>query len=545
MSQDKPQNNPQDNQQALRAWIDQRIEQGWLRAETRTRLDQQERQQAEDLFRDPSHRPLLVALFGGTGVGKSSLLNRLAGKAIARTGLQRPTSLEVSLYLHQDFQLDLLPAQLPMAQTRIAYHDEENRRLLAWIDMPDMDSTALANRQLVEAWLPYIDWIIYVVSPERYHDDLGWRFLQQRGQRHAWIFVMNQWDQGRPEQLQDFRRRLATEGFRDPVVLRSSCLPVQDQARYPVEDDFDQLELYINQAIQEHSLELLQQLGLGARRQEQRQLLRQISQELGDENRWERAREDWFGQLQQGLEALSEDLRSAARRQIAGLAGDGASSEALATRMEPLSEALASPRALDLLQSVQLQLLNGLASQGLPQRPFEQALGGLPQPAPLLRRLLNEQLDQALLKPGHWLQRGLFVASSQLEWLLPLAASGWAIQHALVQYYLGTREQAGFLGLDFAIHSLLLIGLGWLMPRLLRQKLKPSAANILWHGLRSGIDAFSTVQEAQHLALWRQMDAQRQALQGELEDKFQRPLQQQDSPTALAAGALTALRTED
>ncbi|QFY89709.1 50S ribosome-binding GTPase [Magnetovirga frankeli] len=532
-----------DEQQALRAWIKQGIEQGWLAAETLQQLDRQERQQAEDLFRDRSHRPLLVALFGGTGVGKSSLLNRLARAEIARTGLQRPTSQEVSLYLHRDFQLDLLPPQLPMAQTRIAYHDEKDRRLLAWIDMPDMDSTALANRQLVEAWLPYIDWIIYVVSPERYHDDLGWRFLQQRGQRHAWIFVMNQWDQGRPEQMQDFRQRLAREGFSDPVVLRSSCLASQGQGQGQVqnqgEDDFDQLERRINQAIQEHSLELLQQLGQGARRQEQRQLLRQIGRQLGDDNRWQQARQEWFEQLDQGLDAIALELRASAQRQLAEVAGERSAEAGLAARFEPLSQALASPRTLDQVSGLQLQLLNGLASKDLPQPPFAQALEQLPPAAPLLRRLLNEQLDQALLKPGHWLQRRLHALSRQLEWLLPLAASGWAIQHALVQYYLGTREQGDFLGLDFAIHSLLLIGLGWLIPRLLRQRSQPSASGILQQGLKRGIAAFSAAQRAQQEDLWQRLDEQRQGLQEELEERFQQPLQQQTGPKAPEAGALT------
>ena len=39
-----------------------------------------------DLFSN-AERPLVVGLFGGTGVGKSSLLNRLADAEIARTGV--------------------------------------------------------------------------------------------------------------------------------------------------------------------------------------------------------------------------------------------------------------------------------------------------------------------------------------------------------------------------------------------------------------------------------------------------------------------------
>ncbi|MBF0255812.1 MAG: 50S ribosome-binding GTPase [Gammaproteobacteria bacterium] len=516
--------------QQLLPWLDRQIQRHWLDPELLRQLDSLERQQAEDLFRDRHHRPLLVALFGGTGVGKSSLLNRLAGAEIARTGLQRPTSVEVSLYLHRDFQIDLLPAELPMAQTRIAYHDEAARRLLAWIDMPDMDSTALANRQLVEAWLPYIDWLIYVVSPERYHDDQGWRFLQQRRQRHAWIFVMNQWDQGRPEQLEDFRQRLASEGFVEPILLRTSCLA--DAA----EDDFAQLEQRINQAIQQHSLELLQQLGTSARRQDLQQLLARIDQRLGDDAAWRQARSAWLEQRDRALAAFAQALLSRSKRQLAGI--KESSLATLPAHFAPLAEALSGPQEAELLASGRLELLNQLAADGLPMALFEAETA--PPSVNRLQQLLGEQLDQALAKPGHWLQRGLFRLSQQLEWLLPLGAGGWAVQHALSQFYLGTRGEGGFLGLDFAIHSLLLIGLGWLLPRLLRQKLEPTPSAVLQQGLQQGLRALRTELEAEDQDLWDRLEQERQDLRNELRSRFIQPLQQQNDPASPGLGSLTA-----
>ena len=57
---------------------------------------------------------------GGTGVGKSSLLNRLAGKAVAKTGIERPTSREVTLFHHRSVALQHLPENLPIASVKIA-----------------------------------------------------------------------------------------------------------------------------------------------------------------------------------------------------------------------------------------------------------------------------------------------------------------------------------------------------------------------------------------------------------------------------------------
>src|ERR1700722_15621678 len=47
-------------------------------------------------------RPLLVViLMGGTGVGKSSLLNALAGGAIARASFTRPPTPDPVVYYHE------------------------------------------------------------------------------------------------------------------------------------------------------------------------------------------------------------------------------------------------------------------------------------------------------------------------------------------------------------------------------------------------------------------------------------------------------------
>ena len=47
--------------------------------------------------------------------------------------------------------------------------------------MPDFDSIDQNNRHLVLEWLPHIDVLIYVVSPERYRDEKAWRLLFAEG----------------------------------------------------------------------------------------------------------------------------------------------------------------------------------------------------------------------------------------------------------------------------------------------------------------------------------------------------------------------------
>ena len=50
---------------------------------------------------DPD-RPLVVAIFGPTGSGKSTIVNTLAGRTISASGAVRPTTREAVVWVHRD-----------------------------------------------------------------------------------------------------------------------------------------------------------------------------------------------------------------------------------------------------------------------------------------------------------------------------------------------------------------------------------------------------------------------------------------------------------
>ncbi|MDD1611021.1 MAG: 50S ribosome-binding GTPase, partial [Methylococcaceae bacterium] len=213
---------------------------GWLNSDTAQQLNEVDTRSPDGLFASThSARPLIVAFMGGTGVGKSALLNRLAGKAIAKSGIERPTSREVTLFHHHSIALPSLAEQLPLAKINLAQHDDDRKKNIIWIDMPDFDSTELHNKQQVLSWLPHIDILIYVVSPERYRDEKAWRLLLAEGGRHAWLFVLNQWDRGQLPQFADFNQQLQKAGFVEPMIFKTICTDEQQ------EDDFAQLESLI------------------------------------------------------------------------------------------------------------------------------------------------------------------------------------------------------------------------------------------------------------------------------------------------------------
>jgi len=169
---------PAAQQQALELWANDAITAGWLDKNASSSLHETVVADPGQLF-SVENRPLVVGLFGGTGVGKSTLLNRFAGAAIAKASAERPTSRSITLYVHESVSVDKLPDNFPMQKMRTEPHSNSLYQHVMFIDMPDFDSVEVANRDLVDVWLPHLDVVLYVVSPDRYldlyHESLGQR----------------------------------------------------------------------------------------------------------------------------------------------------------------------------------------------------------------------------------------------------------------------------------------------------------------------------------------------------------------------------------
>ncbi|XSG86528.1 MAG: GTPase [Methylohalobius sp. ZOD2] len=496
------QNSPEAVEQRIQEWAGRLIEQGWISPAAADSLTQLSNPTAADLFDDSeiasadSARPLVTAFFGGTGVGKSTLLNRLAGEAIATTGIERPTSREVTFYLHEAVPLERMPPELPLDRVRVARHSNTNRREVVWIDMPDIDSIERTNRELVLDLLPYIDVLIYVVSPERYRDDAGWRLLLEQSQGHAFLFVMNHWDEGWEEQIEDFSGQLRSAGFNDPIVLRCDSRPDFDR-RKP--DDFGKMEEILTALVRAHGVEQL------TNRNEQLRLQRVIDrahffwERLGEtktldrlQDRWRKIWKHTLEDLRPGLEwpmqALARevigpgriDRKSKKRKKTDKSAGELKSdvSETL------LWDAWIQTRLLDALERLILEA----EDLGLPGPPLRQALSSCrDELQEILIDSVQSSLRRSLSTPGHWLQRVGLRLFGALRYLLPLAASGLVGYQLVLRYYEGWMGESSYLGVNFAVHSLLLIGLAWLIPYLLHRLLTPSLEKTALRGIRQGI----------------------------------------------------------
>ncbi len=194
---------------------------------------------ADDIHRqadalDVERPTLTVMLMGGTGVGKSTLLNALAGGAVAQASFARPTTRDPVVYYHESVKPEKFDPQLRTC--RLMSHDRPALQHKLLVDLPDLDSNVVAHRETVRSLLPVADVVLYVGSQEKYHDQIGWdEFLKQR-QRHAFAFVLNKWDRCihgigvgmRPDD--DLLRDLKGLGFVDPLIFRTNAQHWVDKA---------------------------------------------------------------------------------------------------------------------------------------------------------------------------------------------------------------------------------------------------------------------------------------------------------------------------
>ena len=89
---------------------------------------------------------LVVALAGGTGVGKSTLINALAGGEIAEASSERPTTTHIRVYHHEDVELGGLPSAITYGAHFVAHRREELRHKVL-VDTPDLDSFVREHRE--------------------------------------------------------------------------------------------------------------------------------------------------------------------------------------------------------------------------------------------------------------------------------------------------------------------------------------------------------------------------------------------------------------
>jgi GTP-binding protein EngB required for normal cell division len=172
----------------------------------------------------------IVALAGGTGSGKSSTFNALAGLEFADVGVKRPTTVRTAACTWDSDAsalLDWIGVDNDRRISRDTVLDGDDQKALKGLillDLPDHDSIAEHHRDIVNKVVPLVDVLIWIVDPQKYADHtLHADYLRKMvDARASMIVALNQVDTVKPAQrdelLWDVAKLLSEDGLDDVEV---------------------------------------------------------------------------------------------------------------------------------------------------------------------------------------------------------------------------------------------------------------------------------------------------------------------------------------
>ncbi|MFH1137512.1 MAG: GTPase domain-containing protein [Pseudomonadota bacterium] len=131
-----------------------------------------------------------LGLVGGTGVGKSTLINALAREKISVGSDLRPTTDHLVLYRHRDNPFSLSPDE------EVHTHQAPALASVCLADFPDFDSLEPSHRQILAGLFPRLDLLLWVVDPVKYADQALFDWLALAPQaRVNQVFIFNKTDE--------------------------------------------------------------------------------------------------------------------------------------------------------------------------------------------------------------------------------------------------------------------------------------------------------------------------------------------------------------
>ncbi len=208
-----------------------------------------------DRARRELSRMLVVGVIGGTGTGKSTLVNALAGCDLSPAGdIARPTTINPVVVAARDVDLSWLPVEAMNA--RVVRSDAAAVANIVLVDCPDPDTQAEAprhgsgqtphgparpsdsnhNRELLEAVLPACDVLLLVSTAQKYRSWVVAREVAAFAPGRPLLFVQTHASRD-PDIRDDWRRELESQGFIVPRIFRLDGVEAATRSAAGLEPD--------------------------------------------------------------------------------------------------------------------------------------------------------------------------------------------------------------------------------------------------------------------------------------------------------------------
>ena len=174
--------------------------------------------------------PLIVATLGGTGTGKSTLVNALVGADVSQAGRERPTTRRPTLICRSDLTPEMLG--IDPAAVQVVSRDVPALRDLVFIDCPDPDTTepdevANSNLDRLRHLLPFCDVLLITATQQKYRSARVATELASAAPGARLVFVQTHADVD-ADIREDWQRQLAGEYAAGEVFFVDSVAALAD-----------------------------------------------------------------------------------------------------------------------------------------------------------------------------------------------------------------------------------------------------------------------------------------------------------------------------
>ncbi len=189
-----------------------------------------------DTLRVRLHAPLIVATLGGTGTGKSTLVNAIVGSEVTSAGRERPTTRRPTLICSSRCS----PENLGFSRDEVHVVERELPTLhdLVILDCPDPDTTedqesSGSNLARLRSMLPFCDVLLVTTTQQKYRSARVLEELASAAPGARLVFVQTHADSSE-DVREDWRTMLSSE-YRVGDMFFVDSLQALEDARSGIE----------------------------------------------------------------------------------------------------------------------------------------------------------------------------------------------------------------------------------------------------------------------------------------------------------------------